>query len=72
MAYTDIGNGGRIYDVGEQGRLIDILNQQEEGFKGLENNSETTKKKVIRYAVIGVGSVLVLLLLNFAVNKRKK
>jgi hypothetical protein len=70
MSYTDIGNGGRIYDVGEGGRLQDALSQQEQIFLGIENTIGKDKK-IIRYAIIGVGSVLILVLLRFAVNKRK-
>lgn len=71
MAFTDVGNGGRIYDVGETARLDDALNQLDAGFKGLEK-SNTVKKDIIRYSIIAVGSVLILVLLSFAVKKRKK
>jgi hypothetical protein len=70
MAYTDIGSGGRIYDVGEAGRLKDALNQQEEMFLGIEKTT-AKDKDLIRYTIIGVGSVLILVLLVFAVNKKK-
>ena len=70
MAYTDVGNGGGIYDVGEGGRLQDALSQQEKIFLGIENTT-AKNKKIIRYAIIGVGSVLILVLLGFAVKKKK-
>lgn len=70
MAYTDVGSGGRIYDVREGGRLEDALTQQEQIFLGIENTT-AKNKNIIRYAIIGVGSVLILVLLRFAVNKRK-
>lgn len=70
MSYTDIGSGGRIYDVREGGRLEDALTQQEKIFLGIENTT-AKNKNIIRYAIIGVGSVLILVLLRFAVNKRK-
>jgi hypothetical protein len=72
MPYTDIGSGssGRVYDIGEQGRLEDALSQQEKIFLGIEN-SQSKKKDVIRYAIIGVGSILILVLLRFAVKNKK-
>jgi hypothetical protein len=70
MSYTDIGNGGRIYDVGEGGRLQDALSQQEQIFLGIEKTT-AKNKNIIRYAIIGVGSVLILVLLKFAVKKKK-
>jgi hypothetical protein len=70
MAYTDVGGGGRIYDVGEGGRLEDALNQQELIFLGIEK-SESKKKDIIRYSIIGVASVLIIVLLSFAVKKKK-
>ena len=70
MTYTQIGSGGRIYDVGEGGRLQDALSEQEKAFLGLEKTT-AKKKDLIRYAVIGVGSVLILVLLGFAVRQRK-
>jgi len=70
MAYTDVGSGGRIYDVEEGGRLEDALSQQEQIFLGLENTIGKDKK-IIRYAIVGVGSVLILVLLMVAVRKKK-
>ena len=70
MAFTDVGSGGRIYDVGEGGRLQDALSQQEQIFLGIENTIGKDKK-IIRYAIIGVGSILILVLFRFAVNKGK-
>jgi hypothetical protein len=70
MAYTDVGSGGRIYDVGEGGRLQDALSQQEQIFLGIENTIGKDKK-IIRYAIVGVGSVLILVLLMVAVRKKK-
>jgi hypothetical protein len=70
MAYKDIGSGGRIYDVNEGGRLEDAMYQQEQTFLGIENTIGK-KKDLIRYTIIGVGSVLILVLLAIAVKKRK-
>jgi hypothetical protein len=70
MLFTEIGNGGKIYDVGEGVRLQDALSQQEQMFLGIERTTAKDKKN-IRYAIIGVGSVLIVVLLAFAVNKRK-
>ena len=72
MPYTDVGSdsSGRIYDVAEGGRLEDALNQQELIFLGIEK-SESKKKNIIRYAIIGVASVVIIVLLSFAVKKKK-
>ena len=72
MSYTDIGSdsSGRIYDVAEGGRLEDALNEQEKMFLEVEK-SETKKKDIIRYAIIAGASVLILVLLSFAVKKKK-
>ena len=70
MAYTDVGSGGRIYDVGEVGRLEDALTQQEKIFLGIEKSQSKTKD-IIRYSIIGVASVLIIVLLSFAVKKKK-
>ena len=72
MPYTDVGSdsSGRIYDVAEGGRLEDAMNQQELIFLGIEK-SESKKKDVIRYAIIGGASILILVLLAFAVKKKK-
>ncbi len=72
MSYTDtgIGSSGRIYDFGEAGRLDDALTQQEQVFLGLEKTT-AKNKKIIRYAIIGVGSVLILVFLAIAVKKKK-
>ena len=72
MSYTDTGSSssGRIYDVGEGGRLEDALNQQELIFLGIEK-SESKKKNIIRYGIIGVASVVIIVLLSFAGKKKK-
>ena len=70
MAYTDVGTGGRVYDVGEEGRLFDAMNQQDAGFSQIEK-SITAKKDIIRYSIIGIGSILILVLLKFAIKKKK-
>jgi len=70
MGYTNIGSSGRIYDVSEGSRLEDAMNQQEQIFLGLERTT-AKNKDIIRYAIIGVGSILLLVLLRFAVKKKK-
>lgn len=72
MSYKDIGSSssGRIYDVAEGSRLEDALNEQEKMFLEVEK-SETKKKDIIRYAIIAGASVLILVLLSFAVKKKK-
>ena len=70
MTYTNVGNGGRVYDVGEGGRLQDALSQQEKIFLGIENTT-SKDKKTIRYAIVAVGSILILVLLMVAVRKKK-
>jgi hypothetical protein len=70
MAYTDVGTGGRVYSVGEEDRLLDAVNRQEAGFLEIEK-SITAKKDIIRYSIIGVGSILILVLLKFAIKNKK-
>jgi hypothetical protein len=70
MAYTDLGGGGRIYDTGEPARLEDLLSTQEQVFLGVEK-SQSKNKDIFRYAIIGVGSILILVMLAFAVKKKK-
>jgi len=50
--------------------LEDAMNQQEQIFLGLERTT-AKNKDIIRYAIIGVGSILLLVLLRFAVKKKK-
>jgi hypothetical protein len=70
MAYTDIGSGGRIYDVNEGGRLIDALNQTDLAFKGIDATTDKNKN-IIRYAIVIGGSVLILALFSIVVKKKK-
>ena len=70
MAYTDVGTGGRIYSTGEEGRLLDAMNQQDLLFQQAEK-SAMAKKDIIRYSIIGIGSILIIVLLRFAVKKKK-
>jgi hypothetical protein len=50
--------------------LEDAMNQQEQIFLGIENTIGK-KKDLIRYSIIGVGSILIVVLLAIAVKKRK-
>jgi len=64
-----MGTSGVIYDEQENQRLSDIMSKQEDIFVGLEEN-EGKDKKIIRYAVIVGGSVLILLLLKLALKRK--
>lgn len=71
MQYTDIGSttSGRIYDSSEILRYDDFLSQQEKLFQEAEK-IDTKKKDLIRYFIIGAGSILVLVFLKLAVKKK--
>ena len=59
---------GLIYDKDENKRLIDFLTEQEDILK--KEEKKDTTKDVIRYAFIGLGAVLVIVIVSI-LNKRK-
>lgn len=71
MVFTDIGSrSGVIYDADEMLRYNDLLNKL--NYEAEKADLEISKKKdVIRYAIVGVGAVLVLLALKILVKNRK-
>jgi hypothetical protein len=72
MAFTDTGisSSGLIYDVNEKSRLEDFAKT----FNAIAQNTDNEERKqkdVKRYAVIGIGAVVVLLLLAVAIRKKR-
>lgn len=73
MTFTDIGSetAGRIYDVNETARLNDLADRLNNVMESADRE-EAKKKDLKRYAVIGVGSILIFVLLTFAIRKKTK
>jgi len=71
MNYTDIGYGaGRIYDANEILRYNDLSNKL--NIEAEKADLEISKKKdVIKYAIVGVGAILILVALKFLVKNKK-
>ena len=72
MSYTDTGSrAGKVYDIDEASRLAGIANeferlaQQED-----DTNVNVKRKKIITYAIIIGGSVLLLLALRLLVKRK--
>jgi len=73
MAFTDTGMGtgaGKVYDVNEGKRLMDISNEFNK-YAEEADNTDNKKKDIIRYAVIGAGAVLILVTLKILVKRKK-
>lgn len=71
MVFTDTGisSSGLIYDINEKSRLEDfgkIFNDLAQK----ADYEDTKQKDAKRYAIIGVGSALILLLLVIAIRKK--
>jgi hypothetical protein len=62
---------GLIYDKSEVSRLQDLANQQEEQFKAVDKEKEFVNNNVLRYTLIGVGSIVVLIAFKYFISKRK-
>ena len=62
---------GLIYDKSEVSRLQDLVNQQEELFKGVDKEKEFVNNNVLRYTLIGAGSIVVLIAFKYLISKRK-
>lgn len=60
---------GYVYDSTAINRIENMIAKQEEAFR--EIDKEENEKKAIRYAIIVGGSVLVLVLLKFLIDKKK-
>ena len=62
---------GLIYDKSEVSRLQDLVNQQEEQFKAVDKEKEFANKNVLRYTLIGAGSIVFLIAFKYLISKRK-
>lgn len=70
--FTDIGsNAGKVYDIDEASRLADIANTFERLAQQEDDTNENVKrKKIITYAILIGGSVLLLVALRLLVKKK--
>jgi hypothetical protein len=62
---------GLIYDKSEVSRLQDLLNKQESSFSEIDKEKEFADKNVLRYTLIGVGSIIALIVFKYLISKRK-
>jgi len=62
---------GLIYDKSEVSRLQDLLNKQESSFSEIDKEKEFANKNVLRYTLIGVGSIIALIVFKYLISKRK-
>ena len=63
---------GLIYDNTEVSRLQDLLNTQEDKMSEIDKEQEFANKNVLRYTLIGVGSIIGLIAFKFLISKKKK
>ena len=50
---------------------LEEFTQQEELFKGVDKEKEFANKNVLRYTLIGAGSIVVLIAFKYFISKRK-
>ncbi len=62
---------GLIYDKSEVSRLQDLLNEQEKQFSEIDKGKELTNKNILRYTLIGAGSIVFLVVFKYLISKRK-
>lgn len=62
---------GLIYDRTEVSRLQSLLNEQESQMSAIDKEKEFADKNVLRYTLIGAGSIVVLIALKYLISKRK-
>ena len=62
---------GKIYDKSEVSRLQDLLNEQEKKFSEIDKEKESTNKNILRYTLIGAGSIIFLIAFKYFISKRK-
>jgi hypothetical protein len=62
---------GLIYDKSEVSRLQDLLNKQESSFSEIDKEKEFADKNVLRYTLIGVGSIIALVVFKYLISKKK-
>jgi hypothetical protein len=72
MSFTDIGSSaGKVYDIDEASRLAGIANEFERLAQLEDDTNENVKrKKIITYAILIGGSVLLLVALRLLVKKK--
>jgi|688.fasta_scaffold1243518_2 hypothetical protein len=62
---------GLIYDKSEVSRLQDLLGEQEKQFSEIDKQTELTNKSILRYTLIGAGSIIFLIAFKYLISKRK-
>jgi hypothetical protein len=55
-----MGYSGKIYDIDETKRLKERLAEQDKIFSSIEKEKEFGDKSLVRYALIGAGVVILL------------
>jgi hypothetical protein len=60
---------GKIYDSEETKRLKEQLADQEKIFFGVEKEKEFGDKSLLRYAILGGGAIILLVLLKTLIKK---
>jgi hypothetical protein len=63
---------GLIYDSSEMSRIQDLLNKQEKQMVDIDKEKKNTDSNVLRYAIIGGGAVVLLVLLKIGISYKKK
>lgn len=62
---------GKIYDDTESKRIEDFLSNQTSELEKIDKEKEFSDKKVLRYTIMLTGSVILLVLLKYLVNRKK-
>ena len=63
---------GLIYDSSEMSRIQDLLNKQEKQMVDIDKEKKNTDSNVLRYAIIGGGAVVLLVLLKIGISYKRK
>jgi hypothetical protein len=64
-----MGYSGKIYDIDEPKRLQQQLADQEKIFLGIEQEKKIGDNSLLRYAILGGGAIIVLVLLKTLMKK---
>jgi hypothetical protein len=56
----EVNRSGKIYDIDETKRLKERLAEQDKIFSSIEKEKEFGDKSLVRYALIGAGVVILL------------
>lgn len=64
-----MGYSGKIYDIDEPKRLQQQLADQEKIFLGIEQEKKISDNSLLRYAILGGGAIVVLVLLKTLMKK---